>query len=204
MDLQKELEKTKKELLILQEEYIKLQKRFYQKQRIIDNNIAIDILDYLNECNNLTETARKFDCDPEELFYSIPDWDNCNERLYGLEDYTIYNNKLEGRWYELDNLKYNLEKVDNKKMRTPDKDELDSIFTDYKRRKHSLYELADKYDLLIINLFRLLKEHKFIKNESDAFGYNDFYKEYIGESFYNKYVIDTDLKLIDLFYKCSF
>jgi len=204
MDLQKELEKTKKDLLILQEEYKKLQKRFYQKQRIIDNNIAIDILDYMNECNNLTETARKFDCDPEELFYSIPDWDNCNERLYGLEDYIIYNNKLEGRWYELDNLKYNLEKVDNKKMRTPDKDELEAIFTDYKRRKHSLYELADKYDLLIINLFRLLKEHKFIENESDAFGYNDFYKEYIGESFYNKYVIDTDLKLIDMFYKCSF
>ena len=89
-------------------------------------------------------------------------------------------------------------------MRTPDKDELEEIFTDYKRRKHSLYELADKYDLLIINLFRLLKEHKFIENESDAFGYNDFYKEYIGKSCYNKYLIDTNLKLIDMYYKCSF
>ena len=164
MDLQKELEKTKKDLLILQEEYKKLQERCYQKKRIIDNNIAIDILDYINECNNLTETARKFDCDPEELFYSIPDWDNCNERLYGLEDYIIYNNKLEGRCYELDNLKDNLEKKNNKKMRNPDKEELESIFIDYKRRKHSLYELADKYDLLIINLFRLLKEHKLIEN----------------------------------------
>jgi hypothetical protein len=197
MDLEKELKKYKKDLLILQEEYKKLQKSCNMKKRIIDNNIAIEILDYLNECNNLTETARKFDCDPEELFYSIPDWDNCNERLYGLEDYKFYNNKIEGRCHEFDDL----EKIDNKKMRTPDKDELDSIFTDYKRRKHSLYELADKYDLLIINLFRLLKEHKFIEKESDAFGYNEFYKIYIGETFYNTYDIDTNLKLIDMYYK---
>jgi hypothetical protein len=197
MDLETQLKKSKKDLLILQEEYKKLQKSCNMKKRIIDNNIAIEILDYLNECNNLTETARKFDCDPEELFYSIPDWDNCNERLYGVEDYSIYNNKLCGRYYELDDLK----KIDNKKMRNPDKDELDSIFTDYKRRKHSLYELADKYDLLIINLFRLLKEHKFIEKESDAFGYNEFYKIYIGETFYNTYDIDTNLKLIDMYYK---
>jgi hypothetical protein len=197
MDLELELKNFKKDLLILQEEYKKLQKSCNRKKRIIDNNIAIDILDYLNECNNLTETARKFDCDPEELFYSIPDWDNCNDRLYRLEDYSFFNNKLCGRYCELDNLN----KIDNKIMRTPDKDELYAIFADYKRRKHSLYELADKYDLLIINLFRLLKEHKFIEKESDSFGYNDFYKEYIGETFYNKYDINTDLKLIDMYYK---
>jgi len=197
MDLETELKNSKKDLLILQEEYKKLQKSCNMKKRIIDNNIAFEILDYLNECNNLTETARKFDCDPEELFYSIPDWDNCNERLYGVEDYSIYNNKLCGRYCELDDLK----KIDNKKMRTPDKDELDAIFADYKRRKHSLYELADKYDLLIINLFRLLKEYNFIEKESDAIGYNEFYKIYIGETFYNKYDIDTNLKLIDMFYK---
>ena len=181
MDLETELKKCKKDLLILQEEYIKLQKSCNRKKRIIDNNIAIEILDYLNECNNLTETARKFDCDPEELFESIPYWDDCNERLYGLEDYSFYNNKIEGRY--------------------PDKDELDAIFTDYKTQKHTLYELADKYDLLIINLFRLLKEYYFIEKECDAIGYNDFYKIYIGESFYNKYNIDTDMKLIDMYYK---
>ena len=197
MDLETELKKCKKDLLILQEEYIKLQKSCNRKKRIIDNNISIEILDYLNECNNLTETARKFYCDPEELFESIPYWDDCNERLYGLEDYSFYNNKIEGRFHELDDL----EKIDNKKMRTPDKDELDAIFTDYKTQKHALYELADKYDLLIINLFRLLKEHNFIEKECDAFGYNDFYKIYIGESFYNKYNIDTDVKLIDMYYK---
>mgnify|MGYP000261114804 CR=1 FL=1 len=37
-----ELKKSKKELLFLQEEYIKLQKSCNRKKRIIDNNIAIE------------------------------------------------------------------------------------------------------------------------------------------------------------------
>ena len=118
MSLQEELQKYKKELAILQEEYQKLQIRCGRKQRMIDKNLAIEILDHINESNSLTETAIKFDCAPEELFYSIPEWDDCNERLYGLTDYIVYSNKLEGRCNEIDiidNLK------DNKKMRTPDR-----------------------------------------------------------------------------------
>jgi hypothetical protein len=199
MNIQQELKKYKKELAILQEEYVKLQIICGRKQRMIDRNLAYEILDHLNESNSITETAKKFDCAPEELFYSIPEWDDCNERLYGLDDYLVYKNRLEGRCHEFDNLKDNL--IDNKKMRTPDSDELVAIFTDYKKRRHSLYELADKYDLLIDNLFRLLKEGGLIKSESDAFGYNEFYKEYISETIYNSYNIDTDLKLIDMFYK---
>jgi hypothetical protein len=60
-------------------------------------------------------------------------------------------------------------------MRTPDKEELNMLISDYQSNKFTLYELADKYDLLIINLFRLLKEHKLIKKESDAIGYEKFY-----------------------------
>ena len=198
MNTQDELTQCKKELAILQEEYEKLQISCGRKQRVIDRNLACEILDHINESNSITETAKKFDCAPEELFYSIPEWDDCNERLYGLDDYLIYKNRLEGRCHEfdiIDNLK------DNKKMRTPDSDELEAIFTDYKKQKHTLYELADKYDLLIHNLFRLLKEGGLIKSESDAFGYNEFYKEYISEKFYNSYNIDTDLKLSDMFYR---
>ena len=198
MNTKDELTQCKKELAILQEEYVKLQISCGRKQRVIDTNLAIEILDHINESNSLTETAKKFDYAPEELFYSIPEWDDCNERLYGLSDYLVYSNRLEGRCNEIDiidNLK------DNKKMRTPDSDELEFIFSDYKKRTHSLYELADKYDLLIHNLFRLLKEGGLIKSESDAFGYNEFYKEYVSEKIYNSYNIDTDLKLIDMFYK---
>ena len=184
------------ELNILKENYRKLQQECIQKQRIINNHVAIDILDYLNKCNNLTETAEKFDCDPAEIYYSIPYWDDCNDRLYGLEDYLIHLHKLDGRSCELDDLA----KWDKLRMRTPDKGEIDSICTDYNRRKHSLYELADKYDLLIINLFRLLKERGLIKNETDAFEYCDFYKEYIGEHRYNKYETKSDLGLIQMYY----
>jgi chromosome segregation ATPase len=191
----KELEQQNypNKLAILQEEYTKLQKRCGQKERLI-NNFASEITDYLNECNSLTETARKFDCSPEELYYCIPEWDDCNERLYGLDDYNIYRNKLEGRCHELD-------KYDLKKMRTPEQAELELIFTDYKSCNLGLYQIADKYNLLITNLFRLLKEHKLIEKESDAIGYNDFYREYISESIYNKYYIDTDLKLIEMYYR---
>ena len=85
-------------------------------------------------------------------------------------------------------------------MRTPEQAELDLIFTDYYSNNLNLYEIADKYNLLIINLFRLLQEHKIIEKESDAIGYDIFYKIYIGENIYNKYDIDTELTLIDMFY----
>jgi hypothetical protein len=201
--LLQELESVKKELNILKEEYNKLKERSSAKQELIDNNLADDIKSYLSETNNLTETAKKFQCDPSEIFYSIPCWDDCNDRLYKLEDYDLYNYKIYGReneLYDLENLKYNDIEEYNMKLRTPEKEELDKIFTEYKSSEITLYELADKYNLLIINLFRLLKEHKLIEKESDAIGYNDFYREYIGESFYNKYDIDTDLKLIDMYY----
>ena len=82
--LQVELESVKKELNILKEEYNKLKKSSNNKQEIIDNNLAHDILASISETNNLTKTAKKFDCDPVEIFYSIPCWDDCNDRLYGL------------------------------------------------------------------------------------------------------------------------
>ena len=194
-DLIQELEETKKNLNILQEEYRKLQKRYGQKERLI-NNFACEITEYLEECKSLTETARKFNCSPEELYYCIPEWDDCNERLYGLSDYNIYKIKLEGRYDELDNLK----EIDNLKMRTPDQEELDAIFSEYSSNNITLYALADKYNLIINNLFRLLKENKLIMKESDAIGYSEFYKEYISESIYNMYDI-KDMNLIEMYYK---
>jgi len=174
-----ELEATKKELNILKEEYNKLKERAINKQEIIDNNLKDDIISHLSETNNLTETAKKFDCEPSEIFFAVPCWDDCNDRLYKLEDYEYHNYKIYGRENELyDNLetfKYNDLKEYNKKMRTPDKEELDMIISEYRNNKHSLYELADKYNLIIINLFRLLKERKLIEKESDAIGYEKFY-----------------------------
>jgi len=201
--LEKELESVKKELNISKEEYKKLKNRSNNKQEIINNNISHDILEHISRTNSLTKTAKKFECDPSEIFYSIPCWDDCNDRLYKLDDYDLYNYKIYGRENELhylENLKYNNIEEYNMKLRTPEKEELDKIFTEYKSGQITLYELADKYNLLIINLFRLLHENKLIENESDSIGYNEFYKIYVGEYEYNKYNIKNDLGLIKWYY----
>lgn len=202
--IQDELESVKKELNILKEEYNKLKKSSNNKQEIIDNNLAHDILASISKTNNLTKTAKEFNCDPAEIFYSIPCWDDCNDRLYRLEDYEFHNYKIYGRENflgdHIQTIQYNDLEQYNQLMRTPGQTELDKIFVEYQSGEITLYGLADKYNLLIINLFRLLKKHKLIEKESDAIGYNEFYKEYIGEFEYNKYVIKTDLGLIDMFY----
>ena len=201
--LEEELESVKKELNISKEEYKKLKDKSNNKQEIIDNNIAHDILAYISKTNSLTKTAKKFQCNPCEIYSSIPCWDDCNDRLYNLDDYDLYKYKIDGREYELydlENIKYNDIKDYNMKMRTPEKEELDKIFTEYKSGEIQLYELSDKYNLLIINLFRLLHEHKLIENECDAIGYDEFYKIYVGQYKYNKYNIKKNLGLIKWYY----
>jgi hypothetical protein len=158
-----------------------------------------NIIEHLCKYNNVTKTAKEFNCDPMELYRKIPDYDGCCDRLYNLEDYKIYRYKLNGRQEELEEFQYTNEY--EIQMRTPEKDELDKIFIEYHSNNLSLYELADKYNLIIINLFRLLKENKLIEKESDSIGYNIFYKEYIGEYNYNKYNINNNLKLIKKYYK---
>jgi hypothetical protein len=43
-----------------------------------------------------------------------------------------------------------------------------------------MYELADKYNLTIYNLFRLLKENNLIEKETDAKQYAGFYVDFNG------------------------
>ena len=83
-NLLQELESVKKELNILKEEYNKLKKRSSAKQELIDNNLADDIKLYLSKTNNLTETAKKFQCDPFEIFYSVPCWVSLAQRACDL------------------------------------------------------------------------------------------------------------------------
>ena len=197
IDLELKIVDLQKELDILQEEYTKLDKRYDDKQNIINNNLAVDMIDYLNECDSLEKTAEYFNYDVLELFTWIPEWDDCNDRLYGLDNYKYYLYKYSGRRYEMDDINDNSNEL-KIKMRILGKDELDKIFEEYKSNKLSLYELADKYNILINNLFRFLKDNKLIEKESDAIGYNDFYKEYIGDKEYNKYNTDNNLIFIDI------
>ena len=161
--------------------------------------VTIDnIIEHLCKYNNVTKTAEEFNCDPNELYRKIPDWDGCCDRLYDLEDYKMYRYKLGGRQEELEEFQHSYNY--DIQMRTPDKEELNTLISDYLCEKFTLYELADKYNLLIINLFRLLQENKLIKKETDAIGYKKFYQEYLGKYNYNEYKDIQNLKLIELFY----
>ena len=170
---------------------------------IIDKNLATHILEDLFNSNNLGETAKKFSCNIDALCCNVTRWDGCSDSLQNLDDYYYFYYKLEGRRCEICDISalesYDMEEY-NMKIRTPEKEELNKILDEYNNSKMTLYELADKYNIVIYNLFRLLKEYKLIENESDAIGYEEFYKIYIGDYDYNKYDIKTDLGVIDIYY----
>ena len=79
--LREEVERLKKELNIL--------------SSVIDRYLATDILDHLNFTDSITKTANHYRLDPIWLYSKIPEWDDCNERLYGLSDYKEYEKKYE-------------------------------------------------------------------------------------------------------------
>ena len=118
IDLELKILHLQKELDILQEEYIKLDKRYNDKQNIINNNLAVDMTDYLNECDSLEKTAEYFNYDALELFKWIPYWDDCNDRLYGLNNYKYYLYKYNGRRYEMDDINDNSSELKKEHKRT--------------------------------------------------------------------------------------
>ena len=93
------------------------------------------------------------------------DYDECRIEVIGRKEYD--EDKIEPEDFLLRN-------------RIPSANEVTKIIEDYKGSNLSLYELADRYDLQINNLFRLLKETGMIEKETDAKGYDNFYTEYLG------------------------
>ena len=79
----------------LREEVERLKKELNRICRVIDRYLATDILDHLNFTNSITKTANYYGLDPIWLYSKIPEWDDCNERLYGLSDYKEYEKKYE-------------------------------------------------------------------------------------------------------------
>jgi hypothetical protein len=151
-------------------------------QEIIDernNDDALVILEYFHSCSSIRQTANKYNMDMEELYESIPEWDGCRDGLQSADDYDECRLEVIGRKQYEDEQDYAEDEI-TVRRRTPKNDELDNILNDYKKGKMSLYEIADKYDLWINNLFRLLKENKFIEAETDARDYKSFYTEHDG------------------------
>ena len=79
----------------LREEVERLKKELNIVSRVIDLYLATDILEHLDFTNSITKTANYYGLDPKWLYSKIPEWDDCNERLYGLSDYKEYEYKIE-------------------------------------------------------------------------------------------------------------
>ena len=150
------------------------------KERIDDliNDNAIKILDYFSMCLNIRKTAWKFGMSMEELYERISEWDDHSNLLESACDYDECRIEVIGR------KEYDEDKIEQEdfllRNRIPSANEVSKIIEDYKGSNLSLYELADRYDLQINNLFRLLKETGMIEKETDAKGYDNFYTEYLG------------------------
>lgn len=192
------------ELFLIQENNKLQEKIKYLKNElnsvydVIDNHLAIKILEHVSITNSIKQTANYYKLDPDWIYCKIPEWDNCNDGLYNLSDYKEYLYKVEGRQVELEDFDCDdISAID--KMRTPSDDEVECIFYDYLCTNMSLYDIADKYNIVILNLFRLLKEERHIENEKDARGYQHFLRIYYG-NYYNENV-SKELNLIEKFYK---
>ncbi len=159
------------------------------------NEFGLEILEYFNQCGSIRKTARKYNMDMEELYESIPEWDGCRDGLQGAEDYDECRMEVVGRnQWDDEHDEYTKEELDIRN-RTPEKEELDEIISNYKDDKFTLYEIADNHNLCINNLFRILKENKVIEKETDAKGYDVFYTEYNG--IWSEWDGKSDLGLIE-------
>jgi len=176
--LEAELSKYKKENKILNNKVDHLKERL---DAIIDDK-ASEILDSFYNNRSIRRTAWIYGMEMEELYNLIPQWD---AKLRDAEDYIectievhgrkMYDEELEDEFTEEE-----LEAEREQKMRTPDQDTINKIIEDYKNASElSLYELADRYELWINNLFRLLKENNLIEKETDAKGYDSFYIDHL-------------------------
>jgi hypothetical protein len=148
------------------------------KQVIHDTD---QILDFFNCCRSIRKTAFKYGINMEELYENIPVWSNSYESLHKADDFEECRIIVIGRricdaelYEELDDDELAI------KTRELSTNDITNIINDYKNSELSLYELADKYELKIEYLFKILKDNGIIEKETDAKGYAVFYREYCG------------------------
>ena len=177
---------------ILKEKIIELENQI-KKLKTINKNLtqvidmrnqenALEILECFHDCSSIRNTAWKFGINMEELFELIPEWDGCRDGLQSADDYHECRLDVLGRKQCDEEQEDDMEPEELAlRNRTPESDEITKIIVDYKESNHiSLYELADRYDLKINNLFRLLKENGIIEKETDAKCYESFYVDHLG------------------------
>ena len=142
---------------------------------------AVEILEFFHSCSSIRRTAWKYGIDMEEMYELIPQWDGCRDGLQSADDYEECRIEVVGRqeWDAEQEAEMTADELAIRD-RTPDAEEMSKIIADYTDSSLSMYELADRYNLCIYNLFRLLKENNLIEKETDAKQYAGFYVDFKG------------------------
>jgi len=142
---------------------------------------AVEILEFFHSCSSIRRTAWKYGMDLEEMYELIPQLEDTWAGIKTASDYDECRMEVIGRqeWDAEQEQTMTVEEIEIRD-RTPIKEELNCLISDYKDSSLSLYELADRYNLCIYNLFRLLKKNNIIEKEIDAKGYSSFYTEFKG------------------------
>ena len=160
------------------------------KQKVVDlkeilsdrnEEEGCEIMDFFHSCSSIRRTAWKYGMDLEEMYNLIPQLEDTWRGLEAASDYDECRMEVIGRqeWDAEQEESMTAEEIAIRD-RTPIKEELDCLILDYKESTLSLYEIADRYNLCIYNLFRLLKKNNIIEREIDAKGYSSFYTEFKG------------------------
>jgi hypothetical protein len=181
----------KNKVIQLENKIIKLEKKIvtvkeYNKELknrlddLIDDS-SEQILDYFHSVYSIRRTAWKYGMEMSELYELIPQWEDSREGLRSAEDYKECRIEVIGRreYDEEQEERMTKEQLDFI-WRPLDEEDITNIIADYKESTLSMYELADRYELQINYLFRILKENKVIEKETDAKGYAGFYEEHMG------------------------
>jgi hypothetical protein len=159
----------------------------------IEEHIQEQVMDHFNWCKSIKDTAREYKLDMEVLYDLIPIWFGDGTKIEEADDYEECMIEVMGRKKYDAEIEFTTDEM-NIINRAPDLEEMNKIIWDYINTNMSLYELADKYNLKINNLFRLLKINNLIVNETDAKGYHTFYTDYFGTDFFWDY--ETEIGMI--------
>jgi phage antirepressor YoqD-like protein len=143
---------------------------------------APEILDYFHSCSSIRRTAWAYGMEMAELYELIPQWEDSREGLRSADDYVECRIEIIGRREYDEELEEDMTWEEREfRERALDTDDVYKIISDYIENTNlSLYEIADRYELKINYLFKLLKENKVIDKETDANGYECFYEEHMG------------------------
>lgn len=171
-------------LAALETENENLKKQIKRLKQDIAARIGDDaeqILEYFNCYRSIKKTAWKYGMEIEELYELIPQWDGSYKGLHVADDFEECRIEVIGRKEYDKEIESNLDPEDLAlKTRELNADEIKNIIYDYKNSELSLYDIADRHELKIDHLFKMLKDNGIIEKETDAKGYANFYKEYLG------------------------